>query len=93
MKFNPLYDRLLVQRLESLEEKTAGGLFIPDAAKEKPQMGKVIAAGVGRITAEGKIVPLQVKTGDTVFFGKYSGTDAGDNLLVIREDEILCTVE
>jgi chaperonin GroES len=81
MKLKPLHDRLLVKRLESLEQKTAGGLYIPDAAKEKPQIGQVLSVGTGRITPEGTVIPLQVKVGDKVFFGKYSGTDAGDDLL------------
>lgn len=73
-------------------KKTASGLFIPDAAKEKPQKGVVIAVGAGK-THDGKTIPLTVKAHDTVFFGKYSGTDAGDDYLIIREDEILGIVE
>lgn len=92
-KIRPLYDRVLVKREDSLEEKTASGIIIPDAAKEKAQIGVVIAVGSGRITTDGKIVPLQVKTGDRVFFGKYAGTEAGKDLLIIREDEILGVVE
>ncbi len=91
-KIRPLYDRVLVQRLEE-DTKTPSGIIIPDAAKEKAQTGKVIAVGAGRISAEGKVMPLQVKEGDMVFFGKYSGTDAGDDFLIIREDEILGIVE
>lgn len=92
-KLRPLQDRVLVQRIEEVAEKTTGGIFIPDTAKEKAQMGKVLAVGTGRVTSEGKVIPLQVKKGDTVFFGKYSGTDAGDNALILREDEILGIVE
>lgn len=88
----PLYDRILVQRLESAEEKTAGGIIIPDAAKEKGQTGKVVAVGNGRLQADGTVVPLMVKPGDTVFFGKYAGTEAGKDLLIIREDEVLALV-
>lgn len=88
----PLYDRILVQRLESAEEKTAGGIIIPDAAKEKGQTGKVVAVGAGRLQADGTLVPLTVKPGDMVFFGKYAGTEAGKDLLIIREDEVLAIV-
>lgn len=91
-KIRPLYDRVLVQRLED-EGKTAGGLYIPDNAKEKAQTGKVISTGTGRVAADGKAVPMQVKVGDTVFFGKYSGTDAGKDHVVLREEEILGVVE
>jgi chaperonin GroES len=88
----PLYDRILVQRLESAEEKTSGGIIIPDAAKEKGQTGKVVAAGAGRLQADGTLVPLTVKSGDIVFFGKYAGTEAGKDLLIIREDEVLAII-
>jgi chaperonin GroES len=91
-KIRPLYDRVLVQRLED-DNKTASGLYIPDNAKEKAQTGKVVSVGVGRVTADGKTVPLQVKVGDVVFFGKYAGTDAGKDHLIIREEEILGVVE
>jgi chaperonin GroES len=91
-KIRPLYDRVLVQRLED-ESKTPSGLYIPENAKEKAQTGKVVSTGLGRITSEGKVVPLQVKVGDVVFFGKYSGTDAGKDHLIIREEEILGVVE
>ena len=74
MKFRPLHDRVLVESLES-EEKTAGGIIIPDTAKEKPQEGKVIAVGPGAKTEEGKIIPMDVKVGDRVLFGKWSGTE------------------
>lgn len=92
-KFKPLGDRVLVKRLEG-QEKTAGGLFIPEAAKEKPQKGKVLAVGPGKCDETGKRVTLQVKEGDQVYFGKYAGTEILDNdHLVIREDEILGIVE
>lgn len=91
-KIKPLHDRVLVKRIEK-EDTTPGGIIIPDAAKEKAQTGKVIAVGQGRITSEGKIVPMAVKAGDMIFFGKYSGTEAGDEYLIVREDEILGIVE
>ena len=91
-KIRPLYDRVLVARLED-DNKTAGGLYIPENAKEKGQTGKVVAVGTGRVLADGKVSPLQVKVGDTIFFGKYAGTDAGTNHLIIREEEILGIVE
>ena len=87
-KIKPLYDKILVKRVEE-QEMTPGGLFIPAAAKEKAQTGKVIATGSGRLTPDGNIIPLQVKAGDTVFFGKYVGTEADEDYLIIREDEIL----
>lgn len=91
-KFRPLGDRVLVKRLES-EEKTASGLIIiPDVAKEKAQTGKVIAVGSGRMY-EGKTTPLAVQVNDVVYFGKYAGTDAGENHIIIREDDILGIVE
>lgn len=73
-KIRPLFDRVLIQRLAQ-EEKTQGGIIIPDTAKEKAQTGKVVAIGAGRIVGEGKIIPMQVKVGDVVFFGKYAGTE------------------
>lgn len=91
MKFRPLHDRIIIERLGE-QEKTAGGIIIPDTAKEKPQQGKVIAVGTGTILKNGKVVPPQVKEGDRVLFGKYSGTEVkfGDEEhLVIREDDIL----
>lgn len=91
-KIRPLYDRVLIHRLED-ENKTASGLYIPENAKEKAQTGKVVAVGNGRLTSEGKAVPMQVKVGDVVFFGKYSGTDAGKDHLIIKEEEILGIVE
>jgi chaperonin GroES len=95
MKIRPLQDRVLVKRLEE-EEKTKGGIIIPDTAKEKPQMGKVIAAGNGKKTEDGKIVPIDVKAGDKILFSKYAGTEVkveGDELLIMREDDILGIVE
>lgn len=92
-KIRPLYDRVYVQRLEEKEEKTAGGIIIPDAAKEKAQTGRVIAVGEGRRTEQGTLVPLAVKVGDIVFFAKYAGTDAGKESLILREDDILAIVE
>ena len=87
----PLHDRILVRRMAE-EEKTAGGLFIPDTAKEKPQRGEIVATGKGRITEDGKILPLEVKNGDRVLFGKYSGTEFkldGNEYLMMREEDIL----
>lgn len=92
-KFKPLYDRVLVERIESGEETTSGGIIIPDAAKEKAQTGIVQAVGTGRITPEGKVLPCQVKVGDKVFFAKYAGTEAAHDLLIVREDEILGVFE
>lgn len=95
MKLRPLQDRILVKRVEE-ETKTAGGLFIPETAKEKPQRGQVVAAGNGKKTEEGKVLPLDVKVGDTVLFGKYAGTEVkvdGEDFLMMREDDILAVVE
>jgi chaperonin GroES len=95
MKIRPLQDRIIVQRLEE-EEKTAGGIIIPDTAKEKPQMGMVTAAGKGKKTEDGKVLPLDVKKGDKVLFSKYSGTEVkveGQDYLIMREDDILGIVE
>ncbi len=86
----PLKDRIILRRLES-EQKTAGGLIIPDSAKEKAQEGEVVAVGVGKTTDAGKVVPLEVKVGDKVLFSKYSGTEIkieGDEYLILREDDI-----
>ena len=91
----PLHDRILVRRTAE-EEKTAGGLFIPDTAKEKPQKGEIIATGKGRVTEDGKILPLEVKAGDKVLFGKYSGTELkidGQEYLMMREEDILGIVQ
>ncbi len=87
----PLHDRILVRRMAE-EEKTAGGLFIPDTAKEKPQRGQIVATGKGRVTEDGKILPLEVKAGDKILFGKYSGTELklnGEEYLMMREEDIL----
>ncbi len=95
MKLRPLHDRILVKRVEE-ETKTAGGLFIPETAKEKPQRGEIVAAGNGKKTEDGKVLPLDVKVGDTVLFGKYSGTEVkvdGEDFLMMREDDILAVVE
>ena len=91
MKFRPLHDRVLIEALEDTD-KTAGGIIVPDTAKEKPQRGKVIAVGPGGQDEKGKLVPLDVKAGDTVLFGKWSGTEAkldGKTLLIMRESDIL----
>jgi chaperonin GroES len=95
MNIRPLHDRIIVERLEE-ETKTAGGLIIPDTAKEKPQQGKVIAVGKGKKTEDGKVLPLDVKVGDKVLFGKYAGTEIkveGNEYLMMREDDILGVVE
>src|SRR5665213_1913348 len=92
MKIRPLYDRIVVKRIEDSTEKTASGLFIPDSAKEKPQEGEVIAVGAGKRNDDGKLIPLDVKAGDRILFGKYSGSDIkldGDEFLIMREDEVL----
>ena len=89
--FTPLHDRILVQRLEE-GESMRGGIIIPDSAKEKPSQGKVISVGKGKSNDEGKVFPLDVKAGDTVLFGKYSGTEIkldGDDYLIMREEEVL----
>jgi len=94
MKVKPLYDRLVVKRLEE-EEKTKGGIIIPDAAKEKPQEGRVIAVGEGKVLENGQKSPLSVKVGDKILFGKYSGTEIkidGDEHLILREDDVLAIV-
>jgi chaperonin GroES len=96
MKIRPLQDRVLVKRIEEDLEKTKGGIIIPDTAKEKPQQGKVIAAGKGKVNDDGKVTPLDVKVGDTILFGKYSGSEIkidGDEHLIMREDDILGVVE
>jgi len=95
MKVRPLYDRVLVKRLDT-EEKTKGGIIIPDTAKEKPQEGKVIAHGKGKLQDDGTTRALDVKEGDKVLFGKYAGTDInidGEDYLILREEEILAIVE
>ena len=95
MKVRPLQDRVIVQRTDG-EEKTKGGIIIPDTAKEKPVEGKIIAAGSGKLNEAGKVVPLSVKKGDRVLFGKYAGTEIkleGEDLLIMREDDILGVME
>lgn len=95
MKIRPLQDRVLVKRIEE-EEKTKGGIIIPDTAKEKPQMGEIIAAGKGKKTEDGKVIPLDVKAGNKVLFSKYAGTEVkvdGEELLIMREDDILGIIE
>jgi chaperonin GroES len=95
MKLRPLNDRVIVKRLEE-EEKTVGGIIIPDTAKEKPQQAKVIAVGKGRTLENGQVIPLTVKEGDRVLFGKYAGTEIkidGDEHLIMREDDILAIVQ
>jgi len=95
MKLRPLQDRIIVKRMEE-ESKTAGGIFIPETAKEKPQKGEVIAVGNGKKTEDGKIVPIDVKAGDKVLFGKYAGTEIkieGEDFLIMREDDILGIME
>jgi len=91
MKIKPLRDRIIVRRL-SQDEKTKGGIIIPDTAKEKPQEGEVVAVGNGKVLDDGKIVPLELKQGDKILFGKYAGTEIkvdGEELLIVREDEVL----
>ena len=95
MKIRPLRDRVIVERIKD-EEKTIGGIIIPDSAKEKPAEGKVIAAGEGKVMEDGKVVALNVKAGDRVLFGKYAGTEIkvdGKELLIMREDDILGIME
>jgi chaperonin GroES len=95
MNVRPLRDRVLVTRLEEQEQRF-GGIIIPDTAKEKPQQGKVVAAGSGRVNDKGVVQPLDIKVGDTVLFGKYSGTEikiGGQDYLILREDEVLGVVE
>ena len=95
MNVRPLHDRIIVERLEE-EEQRVGGIIIPDSAKEKPQQGKVIAVGAGKIKDDGKRVPLDVKEGDTILFGKYSGQEIkinGEEHLIMREDEVLAIVD
>jgi chaperonin GroES len=91
MKIRPLGDRVLVKRIKE-EEKTKGGIIIPDTAKEKPQEGEVVAVGRGKVTDDGKVLALDVKSGDRILFGKYSGSEIkieGDEYLILREDDIL----
>ncbi len=93
-KIQPLSDRLVVKALEETEEMR-GGLYIPDTAKEKPQQGKVLAVGPGRVTDEGNKLPMEIKEGDTILYGKYSGTEVtvdGDEILIIRESDVLAII-
>jgi chaperonin GroES len=96
MNIRPLHDRIVVKRIEEDQTKV-GGLYIPDSAKEKPQQGEVVAVGNGKRNDEGKLIPMDVKVGDRVLFGKYSGSDVpktyGDDHLIMREDEILAVIE
>jgi chaperonin GroES len=95
MKFRPLHDRVVVRRVES-EEKTAGGIIIPDTAKEKPQEGEIVAVGPGARDEAGKLVPLDVKAGDRILFGKWSGTEVkidGEELLIMKESDVMGIVE
>jgi chaperonin GroES len=95
MKISPLHDRILVKRVEE-EEKTKGGIIIPDTAKEKPQEGKVIAAGKGKVDDDGDVTPLDVKKGDRILYSKYAGTEVnieGEEHLIIREDDVLGILE
>ena len=95
MKIRPLQDRVIVQRIEE-EEKTKGGLIIPDTAKEKPQEGKIVAVGKGKLNDDGKITPLDVKVNDRVLFGKYAGTEInidGEEHLIMREEDMLGIIE
>jgi len=95
MNIRPLQDRIIVERLEE-ENKTASGLIIPDTAKEKPQKGQVVAAGKGKVAEDGKVMPLDLKVGDKVLFGKYAGTEIkidGKEYLIMREDDVLGVIE
>jgi chaperonin GroES len=95
MKFRPLHDRVLVRRITA-EEKTAGGIIIPDTAKEKPQEGEVLAVGAGTLNDKGEVRPLDVKAGDRILFGKWSGTEVkidGEELLIMKESDVMGIVE
>ena len=95
MKIKPLGDRILVKRIKE-EERTKGGIIIPDTAKEKPQEGKIVAVGKGKYDDSGKLIPIEVKAGDKILFGKYSGSEfklEGEDLLILREDDILGIIE
>jgi chaperonin GroES len=95
MKVRPLHDRIIVTRLEEGEQKV-GGIIIPDTAKEKPQQGKVVAVGKGKVEKDGKVTPLDVKAGDTILFGKYAGQEIkldGEEFLIMREEEVLGVLE
>jgi chaperonin GroES len=96
MNVRPLHDRIIVQRLEEAGEQKIGGIIIPDSAKEKPQEGKVIAAGAGKVKEDGTRQPLDVKAGDTILFGKYSGQEIkveAEEYLIMREDEVLAVID
>ena len=96
MKVRPLRDRILVERVEETEQRSIGGIIIPDTAREKPQQGRVVAVGKGRVNDKGEVFPLDVKTGDTILFGKYAGSEIkieGKEYLIIREDEVLGVAE
>ena len=95
MKFRPLHDRVVVRRLEG-EQKTAGGIIIPDTAKEKPQEGEIIAVGPGGRDESGKLIPIDLKVGDTILFGKWSGTEVkidGEELLIMKESDVMGVIE
>ncbi|WP_298273126.1 co-chaperone GroES [Geobacter sp.] len=95
MNLRPLQDRIIVKRIEE-ETKTAGGILIPDTAKEKPQRGEIVAVGNGKKTEDGKVIPVDLKAGDKVLFGKYAGTEIkieGQEFLIMREDDILGVIE
>lgn len=95
MSIRPLHDRVVIKRLEE-ERTSAGGIVIPDSAAEKPMRGKVLAVGAGKTATDGKIIPMAVKAGDVVVFGKYSGTEIkinGEEVIVMREDDIMAVVE
>jgi chaperonin GroES len=95
MKFRPLHDRVVVRRIDA-EEKTAGGIIIPDTAKEKPQQGEILAVGPGARDDQGRLTPLDVKVGDTVLFGKWSGTEVkidGEELLIMKESDLMGVLE
>ena len=95
MKIRPLHDRVIVKRIEE-EEKTKGGIIIPDTAKEKPSEGKIVAVGNGKLLENGKLQPLEVKKGDKILFGKYAGTEIkveGEEHLIMREDDIIAIIE
>ena len=92
----PLHDRLIVKRIDDQEQRSAGGIIIPDTAKEKPQEGKVIAVGKGKVGDDGKVIPLDVRAGDHILFGKYSGSEIkidGEEHLILREEDVLGVVE
>jgi chaperonin GroES len=96
MKIRPLRDRVMVKRLENGVEKTKGGIIIPDTAKQKPEQGKIVAVGKGKVNDDGKLMPVGVKLGDTILFGKYSGSEVeldGEEHLIMREEDILGVVE